>query len=86
MLGRHTEESIQIRALQYEICDIKKSVADVLSRIRNINESNNYSDESVKRRKISELCTDTMYELLIDEIEDKQFAQKNRTIIPFKNK
>ena len=77
--GKHSKEQLEIKKLKdiiklrdQEILDIKFSVADVLLQIRNINESNNYSDESVKRRKISELCTDTRYELLIDVINTKK--------------
>ena len=51
-----------------EIQDIKTSLADILQQIRDINEI----DPEVKRRKISEMCTNTIYELLVDE--------KNRTI------
>ena len=67
-----------------EIKDIKFSVADILLQIRMINESNNYSDPSVKRRKISELCTDTRYELLIDEIEIG-YKKQNKKIIELPN-
>lgn len=56
-----------------EIQDIKTSLADILQQIRNINESLNEVDSDVKRREISEMCTNTIYELLVDE--------KNRTII-----
>lgn len=56
-----------------EIQDIKTSLADILQQIRNINESVNEVDSDVKRREISEMCTNTIYELLVDE--------KNRTII-----
>lgn len=55
-----------------EIQDIKTSLADTLQQIRDINESVNEIDPEVKRRKISEMCTNTIYELLVDE--------KNRTI------
>lgn len=54
-----------------EIQDIKTSLADILQQIRDINESVNEIDPEVKRRKISEMCTNTIYELLVDE--------KNRT-------
>ena len=67
-----------------EIKDIKFSVADILLQIRNINESNNYSDPSVKIRRISELCTDTRYELLIDELEIG-YKKKNKKIIELPN-
>lgn len=75
---KHTVEGQRIKELEEiitrkdkEIKDIKFSVSDVLLKIRNINESNNYSDPSVKTREISELCTNTRYELLIDEIDIK---------------
>ncbi len=55
-----------------EIQDIKTSLADILQQIRDINESVNEIDPEVKRRKISEMCTNTIYELLVDE--------KHRTI------
>lgn len=77
MLGKHTDEGVKIKQLQEtiqlkdkEIKDIKFSIVDVLQQIRNLNEANEYGDPSVKRRKISELCTDTQYQLLLDEIED----------------
>lgn len=50
-----------------EIQDIKTSLADILQQIRDINESVNEIDPEVKRRKISEMCTNTIYELLVDE-------------------
>lgn len=87
MIGKHTEEAQKIKQLEEtvaakdkEIKDIKFSLADIiLLRIRNLNESNDYGDSSVKRRKISELCTDTRYELLIDEIDG--FYQKEKAQI-----
>lgn len=86
MRGKHTEESIKIKQLEEtiaakdrEIKDIKFSLADILLKIRTINESNDCGDPSVKRRKISELCTDTRYELLIDEIDE--FYKKDKAKI-----
>ena len=91
MLGKHTDEGIKIKQLEEtiqrkdkEIKDIKFSLADILLMIRNLNESNDYSDPSVKRRKISELCTDTRYELLIDEIEIG-YKKQNAKIIELPN-
>ena len=91
MKGKHSEEDLKIKQLEEtialkekEIKDIKFSVADILLQIRMINESNNYSDPSVKRRKISELCTDTRYELLIDEIEIG-YKKQNKKIIELPN-
>lgn len=76
MKGKHTEQSIKIKQLEEtirlkdkEIKDIKTSLADILLRIKVLNESNCYGDPSIKKRKISELCADTRYELLIDEID-----------------
>ena len=62
-----------------EIQDIKTSLSDILQQIRDINESVNEIDPEVKRRKISEMCTNTIYELLVDE--------KNRvkTFLPLDN-
>lgn len=83
MIGKHTEEAQKIKQLEETVAakdkDIKFSLADILLRIRNLNESNDYGDSSVKRRKISELCTDTRYELLIDEIDG--FYQKEKAQI-----
>lgn len=76
MKGKHTDQGQEISKLKrtielkdQEIKDIKTSIASVLQSIRNLNESNNFSDPSVIKRKISELCTDTIYQLLIDEID-----------------
>lgn len=76
MIGKHTDEGQRIKQLEEtvaakdrEIKDIKFSLADILLKIRDLNESNDYGDPSVKKRKISELCTDTRYELLKDEID-----------------
>lgn len=57
-----------------EIKEIKHSVADVLEKIRDLNESNDYGQPEIRKRRISEICTDTRYELLIDELR-----QNNRT-------
>ena len=51
-----------------EIQDIKTSLADILQQIRDINESVNEIDPEVKRRKISEMCTNTIYELSLIHI------------------
>lgn len=60
-----------IKRRDREINDIKIYLADILQNIRDINESDKYVDPNVKKREISELCTNTIYELLVDE--------KNRT-------
>lgn len=69
-----------IKRKDKEIQDIKFSVSDILLQIRMINESNDYNAPEVKKRKISELCTNTRYELLIDEIETK-----NRTTTTYQS-
>lgn len=61
-----------IKLKDKEIKDIKYSMADVLDKIRELNECNQYSDPSVLRRKISEICVDTRYQLLIDELDKEQ--------------
>lgn len=87
MIGKHTEEAQKIKQLEEtiaakdkEIKDIKLSLADILLQIRTLNESNDYGDPSVKRRKILELCTDTRYELLIDEIDGFYQKEKGKII------
>ena len=89
MLDKHTD--IKIRQLEEtiqkkdkEIKDIKFSLAEILLKIRNINESNDYSDPNTRKEKISKLCTDTRYELLIDEIEIG-YKQQNEKIIELPN-
>ncbi len=79
MLGKHSEKSIQIKNLKQELKEIKTDMSDVLNYIRAINESNSYSDESVKRRKISEICTDTIYKLIIDEDKIIELATIQKT-------
>lgn len=88
MAGKHSEESAKIKKLEEtialkdkEIKDIKISVADVLLKIRTINEANSYSAPEVKTRKISELCTDTRSELLID-IFDEQAENSKEIELP----
>lgn len=78
-MGKHSEKEQEIKKLNKiialrdkEIFDLKTSLVDVFQRIRNINECNAYSAPEVKQRRISEICTDTIYELLIDEIDKKE--------------
>lgn len=61
-----------IKAKDREIKDIKRSIFERLQEIRDINESNDYNAPEVKKRKITELCTTTQYELYIDELEEKE--------------
>lgn len=85
MKGKHTDEALKIKQLEEtikakdkEIKDVKYSVAEILLQIRNLNESNDYNDPSVRKRKISEICTNTRYQLLIDEIDE--FYEKQKII------
>lgn len=62
MLGKHTEENIKVKELEktiilkdQEIRDIKYSVVDVLKKIQEFNDSNNCGDQSVIKKRISEL-------------------------------
>lgn len=87
MAGKHTDDGLKIKQLEEtirlkdkEIKDIKTSLADILLHIRILNESNSYGDPSIKRRKITELCTDTRYELLIDEIDELYKKDKAKII------
>lgn len=87
MPGKHSQEALEIRRLNEiierkdkEIKDIKFSVSDILLQIRNLNEGNNYADQSLIKRKISEICTDTRYQLLIDEIDSNYEKQKAKII------
>lgn len=87
-MAKHTAEAIKIKELEEiierkdkEIKDIKHSVADILLQIRELNECNSYGDTSVMKRKISELCTNTRYELYIDEINDYYKKEEKAKII-----
>ena len=64
-----------IRRKDKEIDDIKPSMASILLTIRDLNESNDYSDPSARKRKISEICTDTRYQLLMDENQDGKIIE-----------
>lgn len=72
-----TKELVEIiERKDREIRDIKYSVADVLEMIRRINESN----IECKQRKISELCTDTRYELLVDELKEDTSRRQTKLV------
>lgn len=72
MAEKNIDEAQTIRELtrvidrkEIEIQDVKTSLAGVLQEIRNLNESN--LDREVIKKRISEMATNTIYELLIDE-------------------
>lgn len=88
MRGKHTDEAQKIKQLEEtiklrdkEIKDIKFSVSDILLQIRTLNESNDYGDPSQRKRKISELCTETRYQLLVDEIDNFYKKEKQQAKI-----
>lgn len=60
------EETIRLK--DQKIYDVKTSVAEVLEEIHELNEKN---EDEVLRRQIAELCTNTGYELLIDETKNR---------------
>lgn len=61
------EETIRLK--DKEIYDVKTSVAEVLEKIHELNEKN---EDEVLRKQIAELCTNTRYELLIDETKNRK--------------
>ena len=61
-----------VRLKEKELKDVKFSIAEILQEIIDINESNDYSNSDSKKRKISELCEKTRYELLCDEEIDEK--------------
>lgn len=72
MLGKHTDNAIIIKNLQEtirlkdkEIQDIKISLADVLKEIVRLNTCNGCNTDSIRRR-ITELASDTQYQLMKD--------------------
>lgn len=65
-----------IERKEIEIQDVKTSLAGVLQEIRNLNESN--LDREVIKKRISEMATNTIYELLIDE--------KNESVCDYQSK
>ena len=60
------EETIRLK--DQEIYDVKTSVTEVLEEIHELNEKN---EDEVLRKQIAELCTNTRYELLIDETKNR---------------
>lgn len=49
-----------------EIADIKYSLADVFQRIRDLTQEINQDNVDTKKRQISELATNTIYDLRMD--------------------
>lgn len=71
--GKHSKENLYIKQLEEtinlkdrEIADIKDSLSNEFQKILTVNESNDYSNKEYKKRKISEICRDNVYELRKD--------------------
>lgn len=71
--GKHSKENLYIKQLEEtidlkdrEIADIKDSLSNEFQKILTVNESNDYSNKEYKKRKISEICRDKIYELRKD--------------------
>ncbi len=76
--GKHSNVVVELNKTKkqldeayLEIDKLKCDFSDILLQIRNLNESNTYGNDSAIRRKISELCTDTRYKLLVDDESKK---------------
>lgn len=73
MLGKHSEERQLIKELaqviehkEKEQKDLKAKALEKFKEIKNLNECNNYGNEKVMKRKISEICSDIISELSKD--------------------
>ena len=75
-MGKHFEEMQQIKNLiekkNEEIFRLETEIVSILQQIRNVNESNNYGNTYVTKRKINEICSDSILKFLTTE-------EKNRT-------
>lgn len=87
--AKHLAEAIKIRQLEEtirlkdrEIKDVKRSFSNILSLIKELNEGNSYGNTSQRKVRISEICTDTIDELLIDELE---YSNEKAKIIELPN-
>ena len=70
------KETIKLK--EKEISDVKNSICDVLQNIRNIAQTlDAYNYETVKRQ-ISEIVTNTQYELTIDEKEELSTTDQSK--------
>lgn len=64
-----SEEIVKLK--DNEICDIKCSLADILQNIRDLTQEITADNIEVKKRQISELATNTIYDLRRDLWEEK---------------
>lgn len=63
------EETIRLK--DREIQDIKDSLSDILQTIRDLAQEINQDNIESKKREISELATNTIYELQQDLLDEK---------------
>ena len=63
------EETIRLK--DREILDIKDSLSDILQSIRDLAQEINQDNIESKKREISELATNTIYELQQDLLDEK---------------
>lgn len=63
------EETIKLK--DREIQDIKNSLSDILQAIRDLTQEINQDNIEIKKRQISELATNTIYELQQDLLDEK---------------
>lgn len=69
MKGKHEEEMIEERLIQKieqlnaEVDSVVKKFSAVLQHVVDLNESNDYGSPEVRRRLITEFCTDIIKEL-----------------------
>lgn len=64
-----SEEIVKLK--DKEICDIKCSLADILQNIRDLTQEITADNIEVKKRQISELATNTIYDLRRDLWKEK---------------
>lgn len=64
-----SEEIVKLK--DKKICDIKCSLADILQNIRDLTQEITADNIEVKKRQISELATNTIYDLRRDLWEEK---------------
>ena len=83
MQGKHFDEMQQIKNLSRtiekkneEIFKLESEIVCILSQIRSVNESNNYGNTYVTKRKISEICSDNILKFLAGEKNNRTTYNK----------
>ena len=85
MPGRHTQDGLKIAELEEKLKeekqkyeDLKFKMSEIFTQIKLLNESNACGDLSVRKRKISELCIDARYELLVEKNKKIELPNTNQ--------